>query len=170
MQAWTLCKRYLTIPCPIAIRLLHMIHETATHLKANCSGLQKIGVLCTTGTHRSRVYQDVLEANGFETLLPPLDMQEQVIHPAIYDKDYGIKAQLNPVDPRALKGLEEGLTYLVKEGAEAVILGCTEIPIAFRELGKIEVPAIDPTQILARALLRHAFPDKLKPLYIRNHE
>lgn len=145
------------------IRLLHMIHETVDFIQTVLPDLRKIGVLSTSGTYRSRVYQDSLESEDYEVLLPSEEMQEQLIHPAIYDEDYGIKSQSNPVHPQALASLETGFSYLEQMGAEAVILGCTEISMAFQVPAGRQIIAIDPTQILARALIHHAFPDKLKP-------
>ena len=146
------------------IRLLHMINETVDFIKTALPDLRKIGVLSTSGTFHSRVYQDSLESASYEVLLPSEEMQEKLIHPAIYDEEYGIKSVSFPGHPQALQNLETGLNYLEALGAEAVILGCTEIPMALQESAGKGIIAIDPTQILARALIKHAFPDKLKSL------
>ena len=47
-------------------------------------------------------------------------------------------------------------------GAEAVVLGCTEMPVAFPERAVDGLPLIDPTWVLARALIRIAAPNQLK--------
>lgn len=146
------------------IKLLNMVGETVDFIQTALPDFRKIGVLSTTGTYRSKVYQKALESAGYEVIVPSEEMQEELIHPAIYDKEYGIKSISRPVHPQALQNLETGWNYLETLGAQAVILGCTEIPIAFQELGKKSLPAIDPTRILARALIQSAFPEKLKPL------
>lgn len=146
------------------IRLLHMIRETVGFIQTALPDLRRIGILSTTGTYRSRIYQDALESAAYKVILPSEEMQEQMIHPAIYDGDYGIKSQSNPVHPQALAFLETGFSYLEQMGAEAVILGCTEISMAFQVPAGRGVIGIDPTQVLARALIYNAFPDKLKPL------
>ena len=147
------------------IKVLHMIHETVSFLAGTFPKIKRIGVLSTTGTYRNDVYKDALEAKGFEVFRPKSEMQEQLIHPAIYHPEYGIKSVANPVQSRAKNNLLEGFRYLKRVGAEAVILGCTEIPIAFPEK-KIEgMAAIDPTTILARALIRNDSPEKLKPYF-----
>ena len=91
-------------------------------------------------------------------------MQEELIHPAIYHKVYGIKSATEPVHPQAIENLQTGLCYLESLGARAVILGCTEIPMALKVPAERGIIAIDPTLILARALIQHAFPEKLKSL------
>jgi aspartate racemase len=146
------------------ITLLNMIRETLAFIQTTWPDLRKIGILSTTGTYRSRVYQEALESASFEVIVPSEKIQEQVIHPAIYDPDYGIKSRSNPVHPQALENLETGFTYLELRGAEAVILGCTEISMAFQVPEGKKIIGVDPTLVLARALIQHAFPDKLKPL------
>jgi aspartate racemase len=146
------------------ITLLHMIRETVAYIQTSFPDLSKLGILSTTGTYRSRIYQDALESASYEVITPSEEMQEKSIHPAIYDPHYGIKSRSNPVHPRALANLELGLNFLEQEGAQAVILGCTEISMAFQVPAGRHILAIDPSLVLARALIRHAFPHKLKPL------
>lgn len=145
------------------IRLLHMIDETIVYLAKTYPGLSSIGVLSTTGTYRSGVYAKALGNMGYQVVLPAPELQERLIHPAIYDPEYGIKSCPDPVHPRARENLLSGIAYLEKHGAEAVILGCTEIPMAVsaEEAGNLMV--IDPTRVLARALIRSIDPSKLKP-------
>jgi len=142
--------------------LLHMIDETATHLHAKYPALKTVGVLSTTGTWRTRLYPAALEPLGYRVVVPDEAMQEALVHPSIYDPDYGIKAT-GAVTEQARAELGMAIVTLRNQGAEAVILGCTELPPAFpeREYGGISL--IDPTLALARALIRAADPQRLKP-------
>ncbi len=149
-----------------SIKVLHMINETVSFIAATFPEITRVGVLSTTGTYLSGVYNKALKLRDYEVLLPNLEMQETVIHPAIYDPVYGIKAVANPVHPVARENLLKGFSFLKKRGAQALILGCTEIPIAIPEQLLQDVVAIDPTFVLARALINQADPDKLKPLMI----
>jgi len=146
------------------IKLLNMIEETANFMTVNHPTVTKIGVLSTTGTYKSGVYTKALQFKGFEVILPPLDMQESLIHPSIYHPIYGIKTVSNPIHPQARKNLLKGFSYLKEQGAQAVILGCTEIPLAITEKEIDTIKIIDPTSILARALIEHLNPNKLKSL------
>ncbi|MGH2567114.1 MAG: aspartate/glutamate racemase family protein, partial [Bacteroidota bacterium] len=92
------------------------------------------------------------------------EIQRDKVHPAVYDRRYGIKALSNPVTERARKSLLAAIRWLRKEGAEAVILGCTEIPLAIPEKKIDGVVLIDPTLILARSLIKAVSPAKLRPL------
>ncbi len=143
--------------------LLHMIEEVGRFLQDQLPGVKKVGVLSTTGTYRAGVYPSVLEPLGFTAVLPSSPLQTEKIHPAIYDPICGIKA-CGVVTEQARNSLLLGLDMLKIAGAEAVILGCTELSLAVPELTDAGLPLIDPTLILARALIREANPEKLKSL------
>jgi aspartate racemase len=145
------------------LKFLHMIHETARHLRRHYPHIKRIGVLSTTGTYRIGIYPDLLEPAGFEVVVPSEVVQETAVHPAIYHPQYGIKAQ-GKATPQAREKLLQGAQTLQQQGAEAVILGCTEIPLAITENKIGPMMVIDPTTILARALIREANPGKLRPL------
>ena len=74
------------------LTLLHMIDEVARFLRQHMSGVQRVGVLSTTGTRLARIYPAALEPAGFTVLTPSETVQTELIHPAIYDPEYGIKA------------------------------------------------------------------------------
>ena len=59
--------------------------------------------------------------------------------------------------------LSSGIDHLINNGAEAVILGCTEIPLAIGEQSINGVPIIDSTKVLARALISASSPHSLLP-------
>ena len=145
------------------VRLLNMIEEVAQFVRLRHPGIERIGVLCTTGTARSGVYPATLAAQGLQAVLPEEAVQEQV-QSAIYDPGDGIKACSHPVTPAARVRLLDALAHLGDHGARAVILGCTEIPLAVPEPTIDGVALVDATWVLAHALIREAAPDKLKPL------
>ena len=147
-----------------SIKVLHMIYETVSFIASTFPDITRVGVLSTTGTYLSGVYNLALGLKDYEVLLPTMEIQETIIHPAIYDPVYGIKAVANPVHPMARESLLKGFSYLKKQGAQAVILGCTEIPIAIPEPEVEDMVTIDPTLVLARALIYRTNPEKLKPL------
>jgi aspartate racemase len=144
------------------IRLLHMIDETAAHLAAHHPTIKTVGVLSTTGTWQARLYPTALEPLGYRVVVPDAATQEAIVHPAIYDPAYGIKAT-GVVTARARADLERGIAVLREMGAESVILGCTELPLAFPERNYEGLPLLDPTLALARGLVQTADPERLKP-------
>lgn len=146
------------------LKLINMISETLLFIKKNYPYISAVGVLSTTGTYKSAVFTDALKENGYKVILPKMEIQEKLIHPAIYDPVYGIKALSHPVQPQAVENLNKGVAYLKAHGAQAVILGCTEIPLAIQEKEVQGLLTIDATNILARALIYHYRPDKLKEM------
>ncbi len=153
-----------------SIRLVHMIEETARHLRARRPSLERVGILSTLAVYRLNLYTDVLEAAGFTTVRPDEEMQLQVVNPVIFDTTYGIKAKSAPVTERARQDLLRAIEALRERGAEAVILGCTELPLALPEPDVNGLPLIDPTTVLAHALIRETYPGKLREKERGNRE
>ncbi|MEZ4644241.1 MAG: amino acid racemase [Chloroflexota bacterium] len=152
-----LAKRYSTLT------LLHMMQEVAHFMQTQLPQVQRVGVLSTTGTYRARIYPAALEPAGFTVLVPDEVQQTTVIHPAIYDPLYGIKA-CGTATARARADLLTGFATLRQQGAQAIILGCTEIPLALAEPEIDGIPLIDATRVLARALVREVDAARLRVL------
>ena len=148
---------------PKDVTLVHMIDETIEHIKMRFPAVTRVGVVSTTGTWRSKVYPEALSRRGLVGLQVSPEIQENLVQPAIYDTHYGIKARSNPVTKDAKTNLCRGIEFLLDRGAEAIILGCTEIPLALTEAEHEGVPLVDPTGVLARALIRAFSPDDLLP-------
>jgi aspartate racemase len=145
--------------CPI--HLLHMIEEVGRFLAENHPGIKRVGVLSTTGTYRAAVYPQVLATAGCQAIAPDENTQMSLVHPAIYDPVYGVKATGTATE-RAREGLITAVATLRARGAQAIILGCTELPLVLPEKELNGLPTIDPTRILARALIREANASKLR--------
>jgi aspartate racemase len=143
------------------LQLLHMIAEVGVALRHQYPAMTTVGLLSTTGTARARVYPHTLEPLGYRVLAPDPQLQERIIHPAIYDADYGIKAR-GYATTRARDGILQGIAHLHSQGAQAIILGCTELPLAFPESEIDGLPLVDSTLILARALIAAVDPQKLR--------
>lgn len=135
------------------IRLLHMIQEVIFIIQTEFPA-KKIGILSTTGTKKSGIYRNALSHAGSEVIEVEEDWQERV-HRSIYDPEKGIKAKSSPVTEWARKELIAAMDHLQEKGAEVIILGCTEIPLAISELKYGSLHLIDPNRVLAKALLRH---------------
>lgn len=144
------------------LRLLHMIDETAAHLSAHYPMIRTVGVLSTTGAWRAGLYPAALEPLGYRVVVPDEALQTAAIHPAIYDPVYGLKAT-GTATARARDALQQGLDMLCGMRAEAIILACTELPLALPEREYSERPLIDPALALARGLIRATAPHRLIP-------
>jgi aspartate racemase len=148
-----------------AVTLLDMVAETVAFVRSYHADVRRVGVLSSTGARQARIYPRALESEGFLVVVPTDDDQERIVHPAIADEHYGIKACSHTVSRRARDDLLRSARALASAGAEAIILGCTEIPLVITEREIDGVAIIDPTLILARALIRAVAPEKLLPLH-----
>ena len=136
------------------IPILHIIDAAAADLRRQGVGPGRIGVMGTAGTLAERLYQDRLERMGWHCLEPDGDEMARLVSPAIA----AVKA--NRVAD-AYAPLAEVVTSLRKRGAQAVVLGCTEIPLGI-EAGPwqtLQVPIVDTIDALARAAIAWARPD-----------
>lgn len=126
------------------VPVLNMIELTCRALKKR--GITRAGLLATTGTIRTGIYPKYFD--GVELLLPD-DEQQQGVMDMIYA---GVKAGVKDYDAAAVQKTAE---HLMERGAQTIILGCTELPLAM-ELYKLDFPATDPTLELALGAIEFA--------------
>ena len=141
---------------PNQCKLVHLIEEVGKYITENYPAIKKVGVLSTNGTFLANVYPSILTNFGIEAIHPSEEIQKMFVHPAIYAQEYGIKAFSNPVTKKARKDLLMAASYLSRKGVEAIVLGCTEIPLAIHELQIETSMVIDATEVLAKALIRES--------------
>lgn len=147
---------FLVLPCntahyfhkdvqeAVGIPVLHMMEEVARYLKGK---VDQVGILATSGTLRTGLYEKALSAVGIKPIVPGEDDQEKVM-----ESIYLVKAG-NLERGREII-LEQG-RQLAARGAQAVIAGCTEIPLILKQ-GDLDVHVVDATEILAKACVRFA--------------
>ncbi len=146
------------------VRLLHMIRETARHLHEAFPGVRRVGILATNAVQHLHLYEDALRQYGFEAFHPKEPIQTEKVNRTIFDETWGIKGVANPVSERARRCLLDAIEHLRGRGAEAVVLGCTELPLAVPEAEWAGAALVDPTVVVARALIRETYPEQLRPL------
>ena len=135
----------------IDIPMLHMPLETAKHLSEQ--GVKKAAVLATDGTVQVGIYDKALKDLGIVPIYPNAEEQKLVMS-LIYDY---VKAG-KPITQQA--EIKTMVQRLQGEGAQTMILGCTELPIVFAQMDE-KLPTVDPTEVLACAAVR-AVGGKLK--------
>lgn len=143
------------------IRLLHMVDEAGRFITGNYPGVTRVGILGTTGTYRTRLY-DRLHGMGLQTVYTG-QQEQQSLHQAIYHPVYGIKSNSVTIPERAMEIIEGAASSLKKAGAEILVIGCTEISLAIKEREYGGLPVADSSVILARALISAHSPEKLRP-------
>lgn len=138
--------------------LLHIVEITVAHLLQHHPSVSHVGILSTAATRDSGVYQAALGRHNIRALFPT-ETNQRHVQEAIFHPDWGIKAQSAPVTQQAMDSLEAAAVRMIADGAEAIILGCTEIPLAVRGQTIKGIPVIDSTACLARQAIRCAASD-----------
>jgi len=137
-----------------SVKLINMPEETFTALTIE-TNVSRVGVLSTNGTFQSGLYHKMLSAHGFDVVVPEEKFQSEIVHRLIYDSKFGLKANAGKVTEDALKLFDKGLAYLEKNGAEAVVLGCTELSV-IKNMSSSNIILIDSLECLAKAMIREA--------------
>ena len=144
------------------VTFVSIIESAVRHMRAMCPNGGRIGLMGTVATLQTRLYQDALEKAGLEPVLPD-DDECALVQRAISDPEFGVKAFSDPVSPRARQILLDTARRLVeKKQVSAILLGCTEIPVAVTETSLLDTPVVDATSVLARELIRASCPERLK--------
>lgn len=126
----------------VNIPVIHIAEATAEQI--NAKGLKKVALLGTKYTMEKTFYTDILTREGIETIIPN-EEDRDLIHHVIYTEL--AKGELNP---DSKKKYMEIIEKLIGEGAEGIILGCTEIPLLIKQ-SDVSVPVFDTTEIHAEA-------------------
>lgn len=141
---------YETMQEAVSIPIIHMIRETVNEVVNKYPDAKNIGLLATTGTIESKLYDHELEKKDLQIIIPDTDIQNEKVMHAVS----GIKAGKNNMLNEDL--LAEAGQYLVNMNADLIILGCTEIPLAFNKK-RINVPIVNATRVLAERAVRMYF-------------
>jgi aspartate racemase len=133
------------------VPFVDLLDEARKYIRASIPGVRKIGLIATTGTVSSGTVREAFAGSGIEVTVPGSDEQEKVME-AVYGKR-GIKAGFTTGRSRRLiLGVAKGL---VRNGAEAIMAGCTEVPLVLRQ-EDLAVPFIEPMRIAARVCIKKA--------------
>jgi aspartate racemase len=144
--------------------IVNMIDETLHAIQSHPIDIQQIGVLCTSGSYQTGLYQYKLKSAGFKPIMLSFERHDALVQDAISNPNHGLKSLAAP-SQQSLDQLNTAIVELKNLGAQAVVLGCTEIGMVEKHLAK-EMLFFNPNTILARALLRRAYPEKIKPLLL----
>jgi aspartate racemase len=148
----TMHKAAAEIQAHIHIPFLHIADATAQKIKD--TGLKRVGLLGTRFTMEEDFYKSRLtQGYGLEVVIPN-PSERQIVHRVIYDEL--VKGEIRH---EAKEQYVEIIERLVREGAQGVILGCTEIGLLVKD-GDCRVPLFDTTRIHAEAAVEFALDDR----------
>ena len=112
-------------------------------------GFRRIGITGTRWLVDSEVYPDKLKACGLEYVRPTAAERDEIGRIIMDELVYGV------FKPEAVAYFQRVIARMKEEGCDAVVLGCTEIPLIIND-GNSPLPTLDSARILARAALRRA--------------
>jgi len=126
---------------------LHIAEAVADEAAAR--GYQRLGLLGTRWLVESEVYPEKLGARGLDYVRPGKAHREEINRIIMEELVYGVfKEEGIAAHQRVIEGLKH-------QGCDAVVLGCTEIPLIVNDANS-PLPTLDSTRLLARAALRRA--------------
>jgi len=156
---------FITIPCntvhyfyddlkkAVSIPVLHMIREVTNAIKTSLPNCKRVGLLATTGTVTSDLYQKECQKVGIEVLVPNPQGQAEVMEAILRIKAGSSKAS-------ARKAILKEANQLLERKAEALILGCTDIPLVIK-VNAFPVPVFDSNWVLAETTVKFAMAETI---------
>jgi len=153
---------FIAIPCntvhyyhadmqrAVRIPVLNMITETADTVAREHPKARTIGLLASNGTLKTRLYEDALQSRGLCVIAPAQEIQQSCVMDAIYS----IKSAGDKQEQARL--LAKAADELIAQGADVLVLGCTEIPLAF-DKSRSRVPVVNATEVLAKTAIREFY-------------
>jgi aspartate racemase len=153
------CK-FIVIPCNSAhywyddlnklnIPIIHIVDSVIDELKSLDIDNQTVGVMGTQGTIEYGIYQQRLESQGWKCIVPDKAETDYFVQPAINFIKAGNISEANYL-------LVKIIDSLINRGAQAVVLGCTELPLAVKELERNGVPLVNSIDSLVKKAIFHA--------------
>jgi aspartate racemase len=126
---------------------LHIAEVVADEARAR--GFRRVGVTGTRWLVDGDVYPAALAARGIEAVRPAASDRDQIDRLIMEELVHDV------VPPHALATMQGAVARLAEFGCDAVVLGCTELPLVLDE-ARSPLPTLDSTRLLARAALARA--------------
>ena len=139
----------------VNIPFVSLIEETVRATVEALPDVEKVGVLGSSGCLDARLYQNAFAEHNVGVLVPEGEARERFMTLL-----YRIKAGDKGAEVRgAMRALAD---ELIQRGAEAVIAGCTEVPLVLFE-GDISCPLVNSTDVLVDATIAYAKGERALP-------
>jgi aspartate racemase len=132
-----------------AVPWLHIVEAVTAEIRR--MGLRRVGLLGTAAVMEGRIYDPQLTQAGIEVVLPE-EHERSRLHHII-----GTELIRGQYTSPSRSYVQEMIESLAARGTEAVILGCTELPLLLAD-EQSALPLLDSTRLLATAALQHCAP------------
>lgn len=149
---------HIVIPCNTAhfwydrlnqlgVPITHIVGSVAEELRSLKIYSGNIGVIGTKATMSLGLYQNYLGALGWSCITPSTHEMDNLVQPAI---DLVKSGNIERAHDMLLKAIDQ----LMPWGVDAVVLGCTEIPLAIRETHHRNIPLVNSIDSLVKAAIK----------------
>ncbi|WP_413380862.1 aspartate/glutamate racemase family protein [Alkalihalobacillus sp. 1P02AB] len=139
------------VQAAISVPLIHIVDVIANSIKEQ--GLSSIGLLGTRFTMEKDFYKERLAKHGIKTIIPT-DEDRTTVHNVIYQE-----LCQGRICPKSKASYQAIIERLAEQGAQGVILGCTEIPLLL-SADDSEIPLFDSTKLHAEYTIQYAMKRK----------
>ena len=136
---------------------VHLIRSVAEYISENYPA-RKVGILSTYGAYLGGAY-DIFKDYGIDYVFPDEEVIRDVLHPAIYHEEFGIKASPVNISDFAETNITVAMKNLADKGVEVIVLGCTEIPLAVKDERIKNISLVDVNKVLALKILQRCKGD-----------
>jgi aspartate racemase len=149
----------IVIPCNTAhfwydemaklkVPIVHIVDSVADALRDAGVAGGTIGVMGTHATVELGLYQYKLNKSGWDCIVPTKEEMDTLVQPAIDMIKGGKITESQPIIMKVIHSL-------IERGAKAVVLGCTELPLAVRELEQNGIPLVNSIDSLVKKAIIH---------------
>lgn len=140
---------YEDVRASVGIPVINMIEETVNYTFKSVPKIKKVGLLASPVLEKIKLYQENFRKKGIEVVTPDKEKKSVML-----DLIFKVKSgSFGSEDKQLIKSIIDH--FLRKNRVEALVLGCTEIPIMIKDL-QLQVPIFNSTKILAEVLVQFA--------------
>ena len=150
---------HIVIPCNTAhfwydrmvelgVPITHIVGSVAEELTALKIHSGTIGIIGTKATMQLGLYQQYLSKLGWQCIIPDTKEMDNLIQPAI---DLVKAGDMSGAHDLLMKTIDN----LIPQGVSAIVLGCTEIPLAVKETHYKNIPLINSIDSLVKSAIKH---------------
>ena len=137
--------------------IIDAVNETARYIHEKLGGLNKIGIIASTGTVQSGIFNNALKMYDMIGIALSPNDQMTYFTEAVYS-NWGIKAGY--LDGKPKERLTTAVNILSDMGAQAVITGCTEVPLVIKP-ENFDLPIVDVIDIMAKVSINKCINNEI---------
>lgn len=126
----------------VSVPVLHIVDETVKYIITRDKSAKKIGILATSGTLHSGVYQDFCTRHGVQAVVPTKEVEDMLMD-IIYNK-------IKTGEKVTLREFLSVIDYMRESGCDYVVLGCTELSVIKNDLNLTRSDVVDSLEVLAK--------------------